>query len=256
MHNIELQEMTQEFFTCWQCAGQHLNKQLDGGIRFWLRTHPYPPFLEHLSFRIGNQLFFIRVEDADGIVQGPGTYKGLYSVADGSKGHACLLTMKRAGGGAGGGGLWVPARPGWGLIDARLDRPVDPPSLVTDEKIEMTRWELQDMAVQIVRDDLTKKDLKLMSWQSNPDVDPSLWFVGESGGPEWVVVRPATFPDKEAARPRNWEGIANQCARMSRIGHFASVGITSPDQKFASPNEAREPLWRGHKMHLHYDGLE
>ena len=36
-----------------------------------------------------------RVEDADGIVCGPGTCKGLYAEADGSKGHACLLLMKR-----------------------------------------------------------------------------------------------------------------------------------------------------------------
>jgi hypothetical protein len=27
-----------------------------------------------------------------------------------------------------------------------------------------------------------------MSWQGNPSVDPSIWFVGDSG-PEWVVVR-------------------------------------------------------------------
>jgi hypothetical protein len=77
MHNIEMHEMTEAFFPCWTAAGIHLSKQVDGGIQSWLRAHPYPPFLEHLSFRLGNQLFFVRIEDVDGKAQGPGTSVGL-----------------------------------------------------------------------------------------------------------------------------------------------------------------------------------
>tara|TARA_R110001583_G_scaffold195118_1_gene369267 strand:+ start:9619 stop:9852 length:234 start_codon:yes stop_codon:yes gene_type:complete len=36
-----------------------------GGIQSWLRVHPYPPLLEHLSVRPGNQLFFVRDDDVD-----------------------------------------------------------------------------------------------------------------------------------------------------------------------------------------------
>jgi hypothetical protein len=31
MHNIEMQEMTPEFLKCRQAAGNHLNKQAQGG---------------------------------------------------------------------------------------------------------------------------------------------------------------------------------------------------------------------------------
>lgn len=72
MHNIEMQEMSPEFLKCWQAAGMHLDKQVQGGIKTWLRAHPYPPALKHFSFRLGNQLFFVRVEDVDGKVEGPG----------------------------------------------------------------------------------------------------------------------------------------------------------------------------------------
>ena len=65
MYEIEMQEMSEAFLPCWKAAGIHLSKQVDGGIQSWLRAHPYPPFLEHLSFRLGNQLFFVRVEDVD-----------------------------------------------------------------------------------------------------------------------------------------------------------------------------------------------
>jgi hypothetical protein len=74
------------------------------------------------------------------------------------------------------------SRLGWGLIDAETGRMlIDPISFVSDEKIEMTDWELQDFAVQVVRDDLKTSGRELMSWNGNPEVMPSIWFVGDQG---------------------------------------------------------------------------
>jgi hypothetical protein len=252
MHNIEMQEMSQDFLECWNSAGMHLNDQVQGGIQTWLRAHPYPPFLEHISFRLGNQLFFIRIEDVDEKVQGPGTLRGLLTIAEGNKGHACLLPMKKKLFG----GAWVPDRQGWGLVDAKTMKSIDPTTLVTDQKIEMTPWELQDMAVQVVRDYLEKEGCRIMSWQANPEVDPAIWFVGDSKGPEWVVVRVIKFPDNHAFRPGNWQAIARQCSRISQVGHFASVALVSTGQPFRSHEEQAAPLWRGHGLHVRFAGLE
>jgi hypothetical protein len=252
MHTIEMNEISQAFFPCWKAAGLHLNEQVDGGIQSWLRAHPYPPFLEHLSFRLGNQLFFVRVEDIDGKVQGPGNPRGFITAAHAANGRACVLPMKKKFFG----GAWVADQPGWGLLDPDTRRPIDPLALVTDQKIEMTPWEVHDMAVQVVRDDLEKQGFELMSWQGNPDVDPSIWFIGKSKRPEWVIVRYARFPANRAARPGNWQAIATGCSRMSPIGHFASVGIASIDQPFGSAGEQPVPLWRGHGMHVRFTGLE
>jgi hypothetical protein len=252
MYDIEMQDMSPEFFKCWQAAGMHLNNQVQGSILSWLRAHPYPPYLEHLSFRLGNQLFFVRVEDVDGKAEGPGSLRGLHAVAEGNRGHACLMPMKKKFFG----GEWVPDKSGWGLVDAATKKSIDPISLVSDEKIEMTSWELQDMAVQVVRDYLQKQGYQLMSWQGNPEVDPAIWFVGDSKGPEWVVVRATRYPANQASRPANWQAIADQCARMSRIEHFASVAIVSTEQRFDSKNEQTVPLWRGHAMHVRFTSLE
>lgn len=252
MHNIEMHEMTEAFFPCWTAAGIHLSKQVDGGIQSWLRAHPHPPFLEHLSFRLGNQLFFVRIEDVDGKAQGPGTIRGLAAAARDGNGHACILPMKKKLFG----GSWVADMPGWGLLNAETRKPINPVSLVTEEKIEMTPWEVHDMAVQVVRDYLQKEGFELMSWQGNPEVDPSIWFVGKTRRPEWVVVRSAKFPASNADRPTNWAAIADGCARLSTTGHFASVAVVSVNQPFASSEEAPVPLWRGHGMHVRFDGLE
>lgn len=252
VYEIEIQEMSKEFFHCWKAAGLHLNKQVDGGIQYWLRAHPYPPFLEHLSFRLGNQLYFVRVEDADGKVKGPGSLRGLLTAARNANGLACLLPMKKRLFG----GSWIADMPRWGLLDVDTRLPIDPVALVTDEKIEMTQWELHDMAVQVVLGHLEKQGLQVMSSHGNPEVDPSIWVVGTTGKPEWVVVRPIKFPADKAKRPDNWATIARNCAKLSTTGHFASVAFASVNQPFQSNSEAPVPLWRGHGMHVRFSGLE
>lgn len=146
--------------------------------------------------------------------------------------------------------------PGWGLLDAETRDPIDPVSLVTDEAIEMTPWEVHDLAVQVVRTYLKEQGFQLMSWQGNPEVDPSIWFVGTTGKPEWVVVRAVKYPANRADRPGNWETIAHDCAAKSTTGHFASIAVVSVDQPFQARNEASVPLWRGHGMHVRFTGLE
>ena len=87
MHDIPMSEVTPEFARCWQAAGMHIERAAGGQLNAWLRAHLNPPFLEHLSFRLGNQLFFLRVEDEEGRIEGPGSLQGLLSVADGCSGH-------------------------------------------------------------------------------------------------------------------------------------------------------------------------
>ena len=249
MHDIEMQTASEEFARCWHEAGRHIQRQVQGPLHSWLKVNLDPPFLEHLSFRLGNQLFFIRIEDADGKLEVPGSRRGLQMVADGCKGHACLMPMRRQA------AKWEPAMPGWGLLDVQTGVPVNPVALVSDERIEMTDWEMQDFAVQIVRDWLSKQGRKLMSWQGNPAVDPSIWFVGDHG-PEWVVVRAARYPRKTAEPPGNWAAIAADCARLSRSGHFASVAVAHADEVF-DPTGAvpPTPLWRGHGSLASFTGF-
>ena len=115
-------------------------------------------------------------------------------------------------------------QPRWGLVDARTGSIVDPPALVSAEDIEMTEWELQSFAVHVVRDQLVKPWRQLMSWSDNPEVNPSLWFVGDAG-PEWVVIRAARFPEGEAPRPANFATIQQRFEARGFQGHFASVAF-------------------------------
>lgn len=248
MYDVDMRPPSKEFTQCWQAAGRHLTKQAQGGIG-WLKANLTPPFLEHLSFRLGNQLHFVRIESIDGSLDVPGNREGTAWIAHECKGHACLMVMDRRG------QEWNPVSGGWGLVGLKSRTPVDPVALISDELIEMTDWELHDMAVQVVRDQIVKEGRELMSSQGNPSVDPSIWLVGDRG-PEWVVVRAVRYPARQANIPANLSEIARSCERLSKTGHFASVGIANSNDAFDSEKEVPKPLWRGHGMYIRYTGLE
>jgi hypothetical protein len=122
----------------------------------------------------------------------------------------------------------------------------------------MTDWELQDFAVQVVREQLAKEGRKLMSWNGDPRVNPSIWFVGDVG-PEWVIFRAVRYPDMEADLPNNLAEMKAYFAKLGHPGHFASVAMVSVDDPFDShavTNGNFVPLYRGHGMHVRYVGLQ
>jgi hypothetical protein len=250
MYDIEMDKPSEAFARCWQAAGIHLSASTQDGSLSWLKATLTPPFLEHLSFRMGNQLFFVRLEDADGNVHGPGNPNGFRTIAKGCNGVPCRMPMRQTG------SEWEPELPGWGLIHADTGQPLDPVKLISDEKIEMTDWEIHDFAVQVVRDYIVEKlGRQLMSSQGNPELDPSIWFAGEDD-PEWVVVRAVKYPEKEAPLPENIADIAADCARLSTIGHFASVSVANSEDSFdPSGKVSPHPLWRGHGMVVRFEGL-
>ncbi len=249
VYDVEMHRVSEEFARCYQAAHRHIDIQAQGRLFSWLRVSLYPPFLEHLSFRLGNQLLFIRFEDVEGQLEVPGSRKGLQAIAEGCKGHACLMPMRRRG------GTWAPDASGWRFLDAQTGVPIDPVALITDERIEMTDWELHDAAVQAVRDELQKDGKRLMSWTGDPRLDPAIWFVGDAG-PEWIVVRAARYPAPTENPPAHWKQIAERSAKLGKEGTFLSLSVASSPDAF-DPGGAvlPEPLWRGHKMFVRFEEL-
>ena len=82
-----------------------------------------------------------------------------------------------------------------------------------------------------------------------------MWFIGDSKEPEWVVVRAARYPSKDAKRPSNWNTIAQSCARLSEIGHFAAVAFASDEASLTPGGGGPGKLWRGHAIDVTYEGL-
>lgn len=255
-YNIPMREPCSEFIDAYNSMGRHFNelrKSMPESLSF-LRTQPVPPMIDHLSFKIGNQIFFVYMDPMDDSVEPVSNLDAMIEFAEDVTAIPCLMPMRRAGIG------WEPATSGWGLIDARTGKPVDPPDLVTDELIEMSDWELHDFAVQVVRNSLTEEEgVEVTSYCSNPGIDPSVWFRNiETGEEGYVVVRGARYPNLEAPPLEDPESLIEHCAFRTRNAFFASVGAANNEDPFdpdAQDNGNFLPLYRGGGMLIRFQGL-
>lgn len=248
---IQPQTITEEFAKCWQTAGRHLAKQSDSPLS-WIRATLDGLVMEHFSFRLGNQIFFVQIEDEDGTLDYPSQRDAFLKKAKRWNGVPCLMPMKKMA------GEWKPLLPNWGLQNAITKEPIIPPALITDEQIEISEDELLDFAVQVVRDKLIEEGKQIQSTQSDPLVNPSIWFV-DNDKLSWIVVRAARYPVKTATKPQNLNEMATSMLKAGYSGYFASVGVASSEDPFdpnAESNKNYLPLLRGHGYMCVYKGLE
>ena len=274
---VENKISDKEFADCFDAAARHLQTLLgkcaedapDGkkGIAHsWLKDLPTTPLLEHMSFMLGNQPFFVRLEDVEsfdlpllnsddkrsgelsaalGSSRFPGTVQGLMRVASGYDGRACIMPMRRQSGGDGA-SAWRPALPGWSLLDLRGMKPVDPPALVSDERIKVTDWELHDAAVRVVRDALRENGKRVLSWTSDPGVMPSVWFDAD-GKPNWVIVRACRAPEESIPAPDAEQAKKIKAQMGGAAGYYACV-------RFSGKGDDAE-VYRGEECKHEYSGL-
>lgn len=258
MYVIPEQDFSDGFQDLCLAAMNHIVSISDPNVIRWIKSSFQPPFMEHFSFFYGNQAFFVIACDGAGDVKFPGNPELLELVANEWNGHACCMRMRLVE------GAWLPECDGWGLIENhgievpstfgenavgyRFNR-IHPPSLITDERMVMTDWEFHDFAIQAVRQLLSDEGYKIISWQTDPRVVPSIIFEG-SDGIEWAIVEGWRYGKPKPKPPSNWKETEDHLERRtgSQRGHFAILGATNPDGD-------DQPLWRGDGLHLHWQGL-
>lgn len=249
MYKIEPRNTSQDFRDACQAARQHIHDQGQGRV-FWINAVLNPLEPDHISFMVGNQLYFVFVEAAEFTLEGDGGR--MLRAAEEANAIPCLMPMKEVREG------FEPNRDGWGLLHAEGNQTIDPFVLETDELIELSDWDLQDLAVQIVEDSLRKEGKTILSTQSSLHVDPSLWFE-DGGNSYWVVVRAVRMPELDADPPANILEINELCSHEAHGGFFASISVANGDDPFdpdAKENGNYLPLFRGQRMLIRFLGLQ
>ena len=214
-------EMTPEFISAWNAAGAHLNLRVRDTGASWLRAD-LPPFREHFSFALGNQLFFIQISDHDAPDNGWMQPSRLAMAVGDANGVGCLMPMRRDG------AEWVPVNMSWGLIGHQTGRPLNPFDLVTDEPVEMTAWEIHDVGVQAVREYLRRNGWTIASWQTDLSVDPSI-FADKDGRMCGFLVRTSNRGPDPAGRPENAADIAALMRSRGWDTKFVGLKIGADD---------------------------
>jgi len=250
---IPMNEASDEFRKCWIAAGRHLVSQVDTGSLKFFRAHLTPPILEHLSFILGNQIYFVHVHPFDHSASPPSPLSACIAAAELANGTPCVLRLKRQIDDS-----WTPVDAGWGLRHAESGAIVDPVASITDEKIEISDWELQDLCVQVVRDKISDSGGTILSWNSHPKVTPNLFFVDEHEKQHFVIVCCARYPHSPV-EPSNVQDIKDSVSLVTDSGYLAQVCVASAEDPFdpeAKTNGNFLPLYRGHPYRINYGELE
>lgn len=250
-YKIEMREPNDDFIICWQSAGRHLVRQIDTGTLKFFRAHLNPPILEHLSFILGNHIYFVCVVDEEGLVSSPtGPEQCLYA-AEMAKGQPCLMPMKKTTNG------WMPVYAGWGLIDIKSGSLVDPVANITEEKIEISDWELMDFAIQYIVADIEKNGGEIMSTNSNPEVNPSIFFVNEEEQVCFVQVFAGRHPKEPLIDTDLASNLKNNLTPVhAQIGYTACVTVASAYDAFDPDADEGFPLFRGDPYYVKFHGLQ
>ena len=243
-YEIPHQEVTPDFTDCLINAVQHISDltvSLPTGVFGFFNASVASPFLEHFSFRLVNQLFFVFIEDYEQQLRTPTQIEQTLFAADLANGIPCVLTMRKTVDG------WVPAREGWGLVDVETRQPISPPSLTSTEQIEISDWELQGFAVQVVKAHLEKSVKGVLSTNSNPDVTPSIFAVSEDHTPFFVQVSAARHPHVPEVDLSDMQKLKHRLSEHAEKGYVALVSVLGANSDL---------LFRGEPYRVKFDGLQ
>ena len=115
-----------------------------------------------------------------------------------------------------------------------------------------------------VKKKLERDGKEIGSWNSYPDVNPSIWFSDETGT-QYVVVCSARHPQKEVSMPENIEsmkeelqvyGVDHSTFKTVSVGYFVSAIVADAGDPFdplAKTNSNFLPLIRGVLLHLRWN---
>ena len=221
----------------------------------WIKMEWTYPCFEQLTFAYKNQIFCVVIEIIDkttGESLLPQKWKNnlidnciknnlipcLYKVSVKDPSNPIYNTIK-------------PITSGWNLFNAITNKPIIPENVISDAKIEISEWELNDFAIQVVREYITNKlNYKILSYQNIIGINPQLWFEDENKNMNYVVVRYAVYPNNKAERPNDLKSI--QLSVAAYQGYFASVAFFPSNEN----SEDISKIYRGEPVNIVFNGLE
>jgi hypothetical protein len=143
----------------------------------------------------------------------------------------------------------TPIEHGWNLCDARTTQRINPLNIANNERTRMSKWELSNFAIQIVRNDLEKEGNEILSFCDLPEVNPQIWFKNNKGEIGWVIVK--HIKDENELDYKEWVGLEDRSPQLKPFdGYFASV------QFYSTLTNSTTDLFRGDGMSVNYKGLE
>jgi hypothetical protein len=228
----------------------------------WIKTELTYPSFDNLTFAYKNSIFSVVIEliDNTGTSFNQQQKDRLLKACEENNLIPCLFKvnlkaqsnnlLSQFGGNLNKDGYQLNAvEQGWNLFDTISNNKINPLLVAKEELTKMSKWELSNFAIQIVRNDIKKEGNEVLSFCDLPEVNPQIWFKDKNGNINWVIVK-HTKEDKDLDY-REWVGLEEKTTQMLPYdGFFASV------QFFSVKTDSTTNLNRGDAMYVNYKGLE
>lgn len=258
MHTISSKEQIdwyeRHLHTGLRAAGWYIQEGLKNELGYkpdfpefsWLQSSLLKPAFQHLCFRYKNQIFsilmafvqnndaYILQQDFDNQIRESKKYNLI----------PCIIPLRADN--------YEPLVGGYQLIKSDDGSIIDVAELSSDTLIEMSNWEILDMGIQIVKDDILKQGWKILSYCNVPGIEPQIWFEKNNGQRCYVVVS-ASKACLEKDKPLN----INMYSQLKDyMGYYAKVSFWDLDYLGAHIDDGSKHLYRGHGLGINYKGLE
>lgn len=241
----------------------------------WVKPEFTSPSFEHITFGYKNAVFPVLV---DILIDGRSTLpeKKRCLLCDESLKHnltPCLFEVVRRQLKPSDDGLFngiagqsaynlQPASDGWNLKHARTGELLDPTDFGSDMDTPMSKWELRNFAIGVVRKHgLKDAGFVMDSFCDIPEIDPQMWFHDREGKRSWAIVRYQSSYNESAAD--EFRDFVKENPHLAPYdGYFAAVSAAMADAVIRDQNgevislsrrfDGSMPLYRGHKMYINF----
>lgn len=150
------------------------------------------PFFQHMCFRYRNQIISVLLEPVDTANNksflSKDDIRNQISEAEKSNLIPTLfpfdIKSRR------------PIYNGWHLVDSRTRESIELDDIASDEKVKMSDWERENIAIELVLKKLKEIGMTILSFCDIPGIYPQIWFKEKDSRPMSMTVRSAMLCDK------------------------------------------------------------
>lgn len=132
----------------------------------------------------------------------------------------------------------------WNLYDIRTNELVNPLVVATDEKVMMSDYEFNNMAVSIVKDYIRKEKMKFESYCDIIGIYPQIWFKDENDEMSWIYVIYSTN-GKFSNVSKELDKLITGMPQFN--GYIAQVGLACAE---------KDGPYRGAGFYIKFNGIE
>ena len=238
---LDRPDKTEDYWEARNMTGSFLEERLKKHKGFsWIRVEPMFPKFDDMSFAYKNKIFSVLIDVGYSKNENLTTQEKDRFIKECTTHNLipCIFPIKNK--------KTLLSLPDdeWNLYDIRTNELVNPLVVATDEKVMMSDYEFNNMAVSIVKDYIRKEKMKFESYCDIIGIYPQIWFKDEDDEMSWIYVIYSTN-GKFSNVSKELDKLITGMPQFN--GYIAQVGLACAE---------KDGPYRGAGFYIKFNGIE